>query len=129
MDKQDSIVRQAKLLPIEVRKDIVKRILDSIDRDSTAVSAAERLKELVPLAETAFEIKYEPTSRNERNVYVRNAIAWVMRNEGYTFTSIGKAMGKTPCSVISMVKRADDMAKGYCGPDVQSDFDYFMQQI
>lgn len=129
MDKQDFIVKQAARLPLDERKAVVKGILGTIDRDARAKDATERFAQLVPKAEVAMESKYEPTKKANKDAYIRNIIAEEMRKEGYTFTQIGRAMGRHYSSVITMVARAEEMRDGYFGAELKDKYNRFIDSL
>ena len=129
MDKKSLLIRQAARLPVQMRREIVDGIVESIERDESAVDALTRFAQLVRTAEAVFGIQYNPDRQYPRDAYVRNVCAVVMRDEGYTLSSIGKAMGRNTSSVIAMQHRAGDMAAGYLGADVKDKYNQFMKRI
>ena len=129
MDKKDFIVGQASRLPVDDRKAVCKAILDTIERDALAVDAKTRFKQLLPKAEVAIGWKYEPRRKMNGDAYIRNVIARQMRAEGYTCTEIGCAMGRHYSSVVTMAQKADDMANGYFGKELQNKYNEFIESI
>ena len=128
MDKQTHIINQAKRLPIADRQEIVDAILDSIKVDARKIDPAFRLAELIGIGEAVFGCTYEERRKAYNSVLIRNICAKVMRMEGYTFASIGKAMKRHPSSVMTMADRAEEMDAGYFGHDIRDKYFQFMKQ-
>ena len=128
MDKQTHIVNQAKRLPIGERREIVDAILDSIKVDEKKIDPAFRLAELIGIGEIVFDTTYEGGRKAEKSVLIRNCCAKVMRMEGYTFASIGKAMQRHPSSIMTMADRAEEMDAGFFGYEVRDKYMAFMKQ-
>ena len=129
MDKKDFIVGQASRLPVDDRKAVCKAILDTIERDALAVDAKTRFKQLLPKAEVAIGWKYEPRRKMNGDAYIRNLIARTMRTEGYTCKDIAQAIGRHYSSVVTMAQKADDMANGYYGKELQRKYNDFIKAI
>lgn len=129
MDKKNAIIRQAERLPIQIRKEICVAIISSIDRDESAVDAVTRFADLVRIAEGVFGTEYNPDRKMTGDAYIRNVCAAVMRDEGYTFSAIAKAMGRNTSSVVAMRYRANDMAAGFLGKDVRDKYNQFLKAI
>lgn len=129
MDKKNLIIRQAERLPIQIRKEIAVAIIQSIDRDESAVDARTRFAELIRVAEAVFGYQYNPDRRKACDAYIRNVVASAMRGEGYTFSSIAKAMGRNTSSIIAMRNRADDMAAGFLGAEIKEKYNQFIHAI
>lgn len=128
MDKQTHIVNQAKRLPITTRRAIVDAIKESIEQDERKIDPDLRLAELVGIGERIFDTTYEMGRKAPKSVCIRNCCAKVMRLEGYTFASIGKAMERHTSSVIVMVERAEEMDAGYFGRDIRDKYMQFMKK-
>ena len=128
MDKQTHIVNQAKRLPIDTRRSIVDAIVESIVADEKRVDPRLRLSELVRIGETIFDCTYEVGRKAPNSVCIRNCCAKVMRMEGYTFASIGKAMERHTSSIMVMVDRAEEMDAGYFGMDIRDKYMAFMKK-
>lgn len=129
MDKLE-VIREAKRLPVESRRDIAKAIVDSIDRDLTAASAEARLAQLLPLACAALDVTdYNPKRKSNGDAYARSLCAYVMRHEGYTLSQVGRAMGRNTSSVVVMARRGDEMKTGYFGHDIKERFARFEETI
>lgn len=129
MDKKSILIRQAARLPVQMRREIVDGIVESIERDEAAVDALTRFAQLVRVAEAVFGTVYNPDRQYPADAYVRTVCASVMRGEGYTLSSIGKAMGRNTSSVVAMQHRAGDMAAGFLGQDVKDKYNQFLQTI
>lgn len=129
MDKQTDIIQQALKLSVESRKVIANAIIQSIDRDETTVSAAERFAQLVAVAEPILGITYEPKSRANGNTFLRYLAAKEMQDEGYNHTCIGKAMGRHRSTVWVMVQKAEDIASGFYGREWKYMYNKFKQSI
>jgi hypothetical protein len=129
MDKQE-LIRAARRLPVESRKEIAKAIIQSIDRDLSAPSAEDRLAELITVACSALGVTdYNPRRKANGDAYVRNFCALTMREEGYTLLQIGRAMGRHTSSVITMSRRGDEMRHGYFGTDILARYKKFNEAV
>jgi hypothetical protein len=129
MDKYE-IIREAKTLPVNSRRDIINALEKSVQMEDDAATAEERFKELVPLACAALDVaEYNPRTKRNGDAYVRNLCAYVMRREGYSLSRIGKAMGRDTSSVISMSRRGDEMRSGYFGREYKERFAKFENSI
>ena len=129
MAAKDYIVAQAARLPVDDRKAVCKAILDTIERDVLAVDAKTRFAQLLPKAEVVMEWHYEPRRKMNGDAYIRNLIARTMRTEGYTCKDIAQAIGRHYSSVVTMAQKADDMANGYYGKELQRKYNDFIKAI
>jgi len=129
MDKKTSVIRQAERLPIEVRKEICCAILQSIDRDASAIDALTRFGQLSGIAVDVFGVEYDPNRKATGDTFIRNVCAWQMRREGYSLSQIGRSMGRHTSSIVAMDRRAKDMLKGFFGADAKDKFNQFIQRI
>ncbi len=129
MDKQNTIIRQVARLPLETRKAIAVAIIRSIDRDENRTTAEVRFEQLVQIGEQVLGCNYTGNRKSTEDVYIRNMAAKVMRDDGYTYTVIGRAMHRDYTSVIVMVRRAADMEAGFYGKSLQDKYNEFMARI
>ena len=129
MDKQTDIIHQATKLSLESRKVIANAIIQSIDRDETKVSAAQRFLQLVEIAEPIVGISYNRRSKANGDSYIRSIAAKAMYDEGYNHTCIGKAMGRHRSSVYVMLQKANDIAFGFYGKDWQEKYYEFFNKL
>lgn len=68
----------------------------------------DRYKTLVEIAEKVTEQKYED-NRHFGNVLIKCLVSNRLREEGYTFGEIGKAMNKDHSTIVFYVGKMDDM--------------------
>lgn len=129
MDKKDFLIAQASRLPVDERKAVCKGILDTIERDVLAVDARTRFAQLVSAAEIAMQHRYDPQVRTAVSATIRAFVASQMRYEGYTLSEIGTAMGRDHSSVVTMVRRAEDIRNGYFGKDTLNKLNEFTRII
>ena len=129
MDKKSILIRQAARLPVQMRREIVDGIVESIKRDESAVDALTRFAQLVRVAEAVFGTVYNPDRQYPADAYVRTVCAWEMRREGYTLSQIGRSMGRNTSSIVAMDHRGNDMLEGFLGTDAKNKFNQFLQTI
>lgn len=123
MDKQTHIIKQAKSLPIQTRKELVDAILESLKVDKE-----RRLAQLIAIGEEVFGCTYNPDRKFHGDTLIRNCCAKVLRMEGYSYQAIGDAMKRHPSSVIYMAIRAEEMDAGYFGWDIRNKYLQFMKK-
>ena len=88
-ERMDLVVRTAaKLSPTE-RQEVAERILDV--KDEPVLNAATRCTDLVALAEQVVGDTLDNT-RKAASVTIRRFVSWRMRQEGYTFYDIARAL-------------------------------------
>jgi len=68
---------------------------------------AERYAEVLPAAEEAVGVKLNP-GRDALTTTVRSFVAYRLHKEGYSYTDIGRMMGRDHSSVIHLVERKEN---------------------
>lgn len=99
--RADLIFRNAAKLSYEERADVARRILE--DAPAPRATAEERYGALLCIAEMVVG-KQMTQSRNLYDVMIRRFVAYRLRNEGYVFTDIARAMGKHYTTVMHYVR-------------------------
>ena len=87
--RSELIVRTAAKLSPEDRHRVAERILDV--KDEPVLNAATRCADLVALAEQVVGDTLDNT-RKAASVTIRRFVSWRMRQEGYTFYDIARAL-------------------------------------
>ena len=87
--RSDLIVRTAAKLPPEDRVRVAERILDV--KDEPVLNAYHRCADLVAIAEQVVGDVLDNT-RKYNSVTIRRFVSWRMRQEGYTFYDIARAL-------------------------------------
>lgn len=109
MDNEERIelaVRTAAKLPREDRIRIAERILET--DDPIAGRALARAKILTNAAERAVGARVDD-SRNRTSVNIRRFVSWRMREEGFLFMDIARALGKDHATIHHYVKDMRDV--------------------
>lgn len=76
--------------------------------DDSKIPASERYADLLPAAEKAVGCKMT-NNRNHENILVRTFVSFILHNEGYSFSEIGRLMNRDHSSITHMYKRMGDM--------------------
>ena len=87
--RSELIVRTAAKLSPEDRHRVAERILDV--KDEPVLNASTRCADLVALAEQVVGDTLDNT-RKAASVTIRRFVSWKMRQEGYTFYDIARAL-------------------------------------
>jgi len=85
-------------------KDALRRLRE---RYECLAPIAERYAEVLAAAEEAVGIKMNP-GRNAITTTVRSFVAYQLHKEGYSYTDIGRMMGRDHSSVIHLVERKEN---------------------
>ena len=104
-ERMELVVRTAAKLSPEERHLVAERIMDV--KDEHVCNAGDRYKTLVKAAEATLGCKIDPT-RKASSVTIRRFVSWRMREEGYTFYDIARAMGVDHSTVHHNVRMMRD---------------------
>ena len=109
MDNEERIelaVRTAAKLPREDRITVAQRILETDD----PVTGRDRARAIVltKAAEMAVGERLD-ASRNRTSVNIRRFVSWKMRQEGFLFMDIARAIGKDHATVHHYIKDMRDV--------------------
>jgi len=85
-------------------KDSLRRLRE---RYECLAPIAERYAEVLAAAEEAVGVKMNP-GRNATTTTVRSFVAYKLHKEGYSYTDIGRMMGRDHSSVIHLVERKEN---------------------
>jgi len=77
------------------------------DRYDCIAPIAERYDEVLDAAEKAVGVKLNP-GRDAMTTTVRSFVAYRLHKEGYSYTDIGRMMGRDHSSVIHLVERKEN---------------------
>ena len=109
MDNEERIelaVRTAAKLPREDRITVAQRILET--DDPVTGRARARAIVLTKAAERAVGERLD-ASRNRSFVNIRRFVSWRMREEGFLFTDIARALGRDHATVHHYIKDMRDV--------------------
>ena len=85
-------------------KEVLRRLRERYD---CLAPIAERYAEVLAAAEEAVGVKMNP-GRNAMTTTVRSFVAYRLHKEGYSYTDIGRMMGRDHSSVIHLVERKEN---------------------
>lgn len=105
MDRKDLVIAYGTHLTIDDRKDVIKALLDSIERDTVDVPSLYAA--LVSFAEAATGHRLD-TRRTRANTEIRMMVAHRLRAAGVSQPETGRLMGRDHATVNWLLKRMDD---------------------
>ena len=97
-----------KALPMGAKKDLAYKVIREIDRIEKLEGATQRLATLLAIAESVTGLRNDPKRRDSQSVLLRTIIVWRMIDEGYSYTDIGRAMGKDHSTVSYFARMRKD---------------------
>lgn len=92
----------------EDKKSLIAHLQNSLEPDPEVISVDKRYSELLEIAEDLFDYKMKTSRRDAEDVMIRRFIAYRLRIEGFSFASIGHAIGKNHSTVFHLVRQMDD---------------------
>ena len=102
------IMDSIKALPMGAKKDLAYKVIREIDRIEKLEGASQRLATLLAIAESVTGLRNDPKRRDSQSVLLRTIIVWRMIDEGYSYTDIGRAMGKDHSTVSYYARMRKD---------------------
>lgn len=102
------IMDSIKALPMGAKKDLAYKVIREIDRIEKLEGAAHRFATLLAIAESVTGLRNDPKRRDSQSVLLRTIIVWRMIDEGYSYTDIGRAMGKDHSTVSYFARMRKD---------------------
>jgi len=102
------IMDSIKALPMGAKKDLAYKVIREIDRIEKLEGAAQRFATLLAIAESVTGLRNDPKRRDSQSVLLRTIIVWRMIDEGYSYTDIGRAMGKDHSTVSYYARMRKD---------------------
>ena len=90
------------------KKDLAYKVIREIDRIEKLEGAAQRFATLLAIAESVTGLRNDPKRRDSQSVLLRTIIVWRMIDEGYSYTDIGRAMGKDHSTVSYFARMRKD---------------------
>ena len=102
------IMDSIKALPMGAKKDLAYKVIREIDRIEKLEGASQRLATLLAIAESVTGLRNDPKRRDSQSVLLRTIIVWRMIDEGYSYTDIGRAMGKDHSTVSYFARMRKD---------------------
>ena len=107
-DKLEAIYKKAAALPIGDRVTLIERLSESVNRYEEDIPVADRYRFLLTLAETALGRKLT-SKRTNGDTTIRMFVAYRMRQEGYHYAEIGRAMKRSHATIINLVRGMDNV--------------------
>ena len=102
------IMDSIKALPMGAKKDLAYKVIREIDRIEKLEGAAQRFATLLAIAESVTGLRNDPKRRDSQSVLLRTIIVWRMIDEGYSYTDIGRTMGKDHSTVSYYARMRKD---------------------
>lgn len=102
------VYKRAAALSMEDKAELVGMLKESIENPRVVISPAERYQVLLGFSEAVWGKKLT-ASKSGDDVRIRMFVSNKMREEGFSYSDIGRAMGRSYCAIISHVKRMGDM--------------------
>ena len=102
------IMDSIKALPMGAKKDLAYKVIREIDRIEKLEGAAQRFATLLAIAESVTGLRNDPKRRDSQSVLLRTIIVWRMIDEGYSYSDIGRAMGKDHSTVSYFARMRKD---------------------
>jgi len=93
------IMQAVTRLPVGQKKALAYKVIGEIDRIEKMESASQRWDTVLFQAIRVTGYPYQAGSRDAQSVLCRTIAAWRMIEEGYSYTDIGRAMGKDHSTV------------------------------
>lgn len=102
------IMDAVKTLPMGQKKALAYKVIGEIDRIEKMESVAQRWDTVLFTAIRVTGFTYTTGSRDAQSVLCRTISAWRLIEEGYSFSDIGRAMGKDHSTVSYYSKQRKD---------------------
>lgn len=102
------IMDSIKALPMGAKKDLAYKVIREIDRIEKLEGAVQRFATLLAIAESVTGLRNDPKRRDSQSVLLRTIIVWRMIDEGYSYSDIGRAMGKDHSTVSYFARMRKD---------------------
>lgn len=106
MDKD--LFRKVEKMSDEDKKNLIAHLQNSLQPDAKIITVDERYAKLVQIAEDMFEYRMKPSRRSLEDVMIRRFVAYRLRIEGFSYSSIGHAMGKNHATIVHLVNQVKD---------------------
>ena len=102
------ITRSALRLPSSEKRELIDALTQSIIAEEHAVSVKDRYVYVKSVVESVLgrEIR---KGRLHEDVIARMYISFVLKNDGFSYTEISRAIGKNHSTVFYMVRKVKDM--------------------
>lgn len=95
-------------LPMYEKKDLAYKVIREIDRIEKMEGVTQRWDTVLYTAITVTGKRYTTGSRDATSVLLRTISVWRMMDEGYSYTDIGRAMGKDHSTVSYYARMRKD---------------------
>lgn len=104
----ENLIQKIDKMPVEEKKNLIMHLKNSIIKQDPKNEARDRYDQLLCIAETLFEYKMKNTRRDREDVMIRRVIAYKMKEEGFSYSAIGKAMKKNHATIVHLVSQMKD---------------------
>lgn len=92
----------------EDKKDLIAHLQNSLEPDADMISVDRRYAELLSIAEDLFDYKMKTSRRDAEDVMIRRFISYRLRQEGFSLSAIGHAVGKNHSTIFHLIKQMED---------------------
>ena len=92
----------------EDKKNLITHLQNSLQPDAKIITVDERYIQLLKIAEDMFEYRMKPSRRSLEDVMIRRFVAYRLRIEGFSYSSIAHAMGKNHATIMHLVGQMKD---------------------
>ncbi len=103
----------------EQRERLVRILTNANKQEAEKAESAERFRILLDVAEEMFGEEILTKLRNYHRVTARQFIAYQMKQEGYSYSAIGRLLGRSHSTVIRMCAMMDDVFRFRFQPEMK----------
>lgn len=101
------MVRKVTRMNDEEKKNLIIHLQNSLEPGGYT-TVHERYAVLLAIAEGVFGHKMIPKKRSAEDVMIRRFVAYKLHEEGYSYHSIGYAMGLNHATIVYLVRQMGD---------------------
>lgn len=104
----NELVKIACELPIAQRRELIQKVRQSIIDEEHAISAKDRFDLVKNTVESVTDHKIKK-GRIRQDVLCRMYIAYIMHNDGYSYSTIGRLLDRKHCTILHLTHMMKDM--------------------
>ncbi len=109
MDSEDKeLFESIKVLPLGSKLELMNKIVSSICKDGEVKTIENRFEQIRSATESVFGRAID-RSRVRENVIAKSFIAYIMRNEGFSTTKIGRMLHLHHATILYLTNKVKDM--------------------
>ena len=106
--EDNRLTRSALKLPSAKKRELISLLSQSIESEEHAVSEKDRYRYVKSVVESVLGRKIDK-GRHHEDVISRMYIAYTLRNDGYSYSTIARLIDKNHSTVFYMVRKVKDM--------------------